>query len=67
MAVAGGPAEKLGLSSKGFSIWGPSIHPDCKYMAFAEEHYTDDPTEWVLDHFLPASELRRLNSTEVGR
>jgi Tol biopolymer transport system component len=56
--VAGGPAQKVGLSTKGFSIWTPNIHPEGKYIAFAEEHY-GDPTEWVLDHFLPAIELHR--------
>lgn len=65
--AAGGSAEKLGFSTKGFSIWSLSVHPDGKHLAFAEERYQDDPTEWVLDHFLPAIELHRPGAPEVRR
>ena len=57
--AAGGPAEKMGLSTDGFTVWNPAVDPSGRYIAFAEEHYLQDPTEWVLDHFLPAIELQK--------
>ena len=53
--AAGGRAEKMGLTAD--TILVPSISPDGRRLAFAQE--IDRSGYWVLEDFLPSSELAR--------
>jgi Tol biopolymer transport system component len=61
--VAGGPPERLGLT--GNTMNNPAVSPDGRRLAFAD--FTDRNGYWVLDNFLPPSELQTTSRNLTDR
>ena len=52
-STAGGEPERLGLSMEGSVLYGLSVHPNGRRVAFTAGHFGSLET-WVLNNLLPA-------------
>ncbi len=51
ISTDGGEPQELGLSMEGLRLYGLSVHPDGRRIAFTAGRFREEV--WVLENFLP--------------
>ena len=56
ISAQGGASQRLGLAMDGFQLYGLSVHPDGRRLAFSASIGGNQTEVWVMEHFLPGDE-----------